>query len=459
MTDKLNNDPLWTGAALVEATGGRLIGDWSVGGVSIDSRDLVPGDLFIALTDRRDGHDFVAAALAAGAAGAMVARRPANVPKDAPLLIVDDVQTALEALGQAGRARIKGKVMAITGSVGKTSSKEMARLVLARAGKVHASEASYNNQWGVPLTLARMPADTDFVVIEIGMSHPGETAPLARQARPDLALITTIAPAHLEAFPDGLEGIAHEKAAIFEGLGPDGIAVIPKGLVVSPILQRAADSRAARVIGFGPQLRTDYMLGQIGGQALEFSLPGANTAMAQNALGVLAATMALGVSAVDATQALLDWRPAPGRGAVEDMGGITIIDDAYNANPASMAAGLDMLAKSEAQGRRIAIFGDMLELGPEAEAMHAALAEDPAMVRVDLVHAAGPLMRALIHALPAEKRGIWAENADDLAALLPDLAETGDIVLIKGSKSSRIASLVDAFREAAQMAGKNKGDK
>ncbi len=213
---------LWTDAEAVAATGGRATRAFAATGVSIDTRSLRPGDLFVALKAARDGHDFVAQALAAGAAAALVTHVPAGVAPDAPLLIVPDVQAALDGLGRAGRARARAKVVAVTGSVGKTSTKEMLRAALAPQGKTHAAEASYNNHWGVPLTLARLPPDADFAVIEIGMNHPGEIAPLARLARPHVVMVTTVAPAHLEAFAalGGLDGIAREKASICEGLEP-----------------------------------------------------------------------------------------------------------------------------------------------------------------------------------------------------------------------------------------------
>jgi len=231
--------PLWTSLDAEAATGGRAIGDWQVGGVSIDTRSIEPGDLFVALKDVRDGHEFVAAALEKGAGAALVSHIPDGVAADAPLLLVDNVLDALGDLGRAARARTAAKVVGVTGSVGKTSTKEMLRSVLAGQGRVHAAEHSYNNHWGVPLTLARMPADTEFAVIEIGMNHPGEIAPLAKMARPDVALITTITAAHLAAF-DNVAGIAREKATIFDGLEPDGVAVVNVDLEVSPVLLDAA---------------------------------------------------------------------------------------------------------------------------------------------------------------------------------------------------------------------------
>ncbi|MFV0301597.1 MAG: UDP-N-acetylmuramoyl-tripeptide--D-alanyl-D-alanine ligase, partial [Paracoccus sp. (in: a-proteobacteria)] len=241
---------LWTASDAAAATGGRAQGDWAALGVSIDTRTLRPGDLFVALKAERDGHDFVAQALEKGAAAALVSRIPEGVAPSAPLLIVPDVLAALEALGRAGRARTQAKVIAITGSVGKTSTKDMARVALTGQGRIHAAEASYNNHWGVPLTLARMPVATDFAIIEIGMNHPGEIAPLARMARPHVAMITTIAAAHLEAF-GAIEGIACEKGAIFEGLLPMGTAIIPEDLTTTPILRDAADAAGALVVGFG----------------------------------------------------------------------------------------------------------------------------------------------------------------------------------------------------------------
>ena len=240
---------LWTAQDAAAATGGTVASDWPANGVSIDTRTLVPGDLFVALRDVRDGHDFVAQAVEKGAAAALVSRVPEGVATD-KLLIVDDVLAGLIDLGQAARARTKAQVIGVTGSVGKTSTKEMLRAVLQRQGKTHAAEASYNNHWGVPLTLARMPADTEFAVIEIGMNHPGEIAPLARMAQLNAAMITTVAAAHLEAF-ESLDGIAHEKAAIFEGLDQRGKALIPSDLAVSGILQDTAQKLGHSPVTFG----------------------------------------------------------------------------------------------------------------------------------------------------------------------------------------------------------------
>lgn len=449
---------LWTSDDAAAATGGRVTAAWAATGVSIDTRTIAPGDLFVALQADRDGHDFVAQALAKGAAAALVSRIPDGVASDAPLLVVPDVLVALEDLGRAGRARITGRVIAITGSVGKTSTKEMARIALAGQGVIHAAEASYNNHWGVPLTLARMPADTDFAIIEIGMNHPGEIAPLSRMARPHVALITTVAAAHLEAF-GAIEGIAREKGAIFEGLQPVGHAILPEDLPVTQILRDCADRAGAVVVGFGehgvarplrivPQDGALSCHARIMGDTLAFTLPTTGRHFAMNAVGVLAALGAAGADLAQAAAHLSDWHPPQGRGAVETLGGIRLIDDAFNANPASLSAGLATLAGLQG-GRRVAILGDMLELGTEEVAMHRAVADDPSMAAIDLVHCAGPLMRHLHEALPADKRGQWTQTAAELAAQPDKLISAGDIVLVKGSKSSRISMVVQALRAGA----------
>jgi UDP-N-acetylmuramoyl-tripeptide--D-alanyl-D-alanine ligase len=466
---------LWTAAEAAAATGGVVRSDWQASGVSIDSRTLAPGDLFVALTAARDGHDFVADALARGAAAAMVAHRPDGVAEDAPLLVVRDVLAGLAALGAAGRARSRARVAAITGSVGKTSAKEMMVAALCGQGRVHAAEASHNNHWGVPLTLARLPRDADFAVVEIGMNAPGEIAPLARLARPHVALITAIGPAHLAAFADGQAGIAREKASIAEGLEPGGIAILPADSDWLGTLADAARAVDARIVTFGsardaglranalrPGVGVCVVEAQLGATPILFKVASPGRHMAGNALGVLAAAQALGADPAQAALGLGRWVPPAGRGARLWVGldpadpriGFTLIDDAFNANPASMAAALTMLAGERpadgqgriARGRRIAILGDMLELGPDAPALHAALARDPAMATVDRVHCAGPLMRHLWQALPAARRGRHAGDAQALCADAHRLVDAGDTVLVKGSKGSRIARVVDSFK-------------
>lgn len=465
---------LWTGLDAAAATGGRTTTDWQATGVSIDTRTLVPGDLFVALQAARDGHDFVADALAKGAAAAVVSRIPGNVAPDVPLLVVDDVQTALEDLGRAARARSAARVVAITGSAGKTSTKEMLRAMLSDQGRTHASDASYNNHWGVPLTLARMPADTEFAVIEIGMNHPGEIAPLSRLARPHVALITTVAAAHLEAF-ESIEGIAVEKASILEGLEPGGVAVLNNDCSTAAILQAKAHDVKCRDIGFGEH-GFDFVLksvtlhrdatvvqAEVHGGPLLFKIAAVGRHFAMNGLGALAAAEALGADLALAAQSLGRWRPYRGRGARETICldpvdthlTLELIDDSYNANPASMAAALDVLAAAEvthdigrvSKGRRIAFLGDMKELGPDGPALHAGLARLPALQAIDRVHCIGPLMRNLHDALPEARRGLWVESAQDMVPHVASRLDSGDVVLAKGSLSMNLALIVDAIRK------------
>ena len=470
---------LWTAADAQAATGGSGPGGWTATGVSIDTRTLVPGDLFVALTDVRDGHDFVAQALDKGAAAALVSRVPEGVPADAPLLVVPDVLEGLRGLARAARARTGARVLAITGSVGKTSAKEMARAALSAQGRTHAAEASYNNHWGVPLTLARMPADTAFAVIEIGMSNPGEITPLSRLARPDVALITTVAPAHLASF-ESIEGIAHEKASLMDGLTPgQGIAILNADIATTPILVYHARALGVERVLFGTAGTADWRLGQVqqtedsvqaqaqaGDLPILFKLGGPGAHHAMNALGVLAACKALGADLVRAVLGLSDWVPPEGRGTRErlvldpddDAAVVTLIDDAFNANPASLAAALDVFAQVQPRdgqgnvirGRRVAILGDMLELGPTEAQLHADLARHPAMERIALVHCVGPRMRHLWDALPEDRRGQRVEAVDDLLPVLKTLIRPGDILLVKGSKGSKVSRAVDALRKLGQ---------
>lgn len=464
---------LWTAKEAAEATKGEVRGgDWCVDGVSIDTRTLQPGDLFVALTAARDGHDFVSQALNAGAGAALVSYIPDGVAEDAPLLLVKDVLPALEELGRAARARTNARVVAVTGSVGKTSTKEMLRAVLTPQGKTHAAEASYNNHWGVPLTLARMPADTDYAVIEIGMNHPGEIAPLAKMARPHVAMVTTVAAAHLEAFDD-INGIAREKASIFEGLEQQGVAVVNGDLPTTPILVEAAQHVHTERFGANPDnanhlthvsLTEDATICKavVAGQEQIFKITTPGRHFASNALAVLVAVRALGADATLAARNMTLWQPPQGRGRREEImldpaEGLffTLTDDAFNANPTSMAAALEVLSVTQPvdgvgrihTGRRIAVLGDMLELGPDERDLHEEIADLPFLSAVDQVHCVGPRMRALWASLPVDKQGLWAESALDLGPHLSGMVDAGDVVLVKGSKGSKVSLVVDALRK------------
>jgi UDP-N-acetylmuramoyl-tripeptide--D-alanyl-D-alanine ligase len=465
---------LWTRDAAVAATGGVSERDWAATGVSIDTRSLQAGDLFVALSAARDGHDFVAAAFARGAAAALVSRRPEAVAAEAALLVVPEVLEGLRALGRAARARFGGKLVAVTGSVGKTGTEEMLRVALGAHGPVHAAEKSFNNHWGVPLTLARLPAERAFAVVEIGMNAPGEIAPLARLARPDVAMITTVEAVHLAAFGD-VRGIAREKASIFEGLEPGGVAVLNRDTPTYPLLLAAATRAGARIVRFGSKGRPEFRLrearvGDAGtcvaaearGERFLFRLGAPGRHLAMNALGVLAAVEALGLDVARAAVALGQWQAPEGRGSRWTVllgpggidGAITLIDESYNANPAAMAAALEVFAGARPQddagrvkrGRRVAFLGDMLELGPGERELHAGLARVPALAEVSVVHCAGTRMRALYDALPGSQRGEWFPDAEAMAARARRLVDAGDIAMVKGSFGSRVGQVVQAIK-------------
>ncbi|WAC28836.1 UDP-N-acetylmuramoylalanyl-D-glutamyl-2,6-diaminopimelate--D-alanyl-D-alanine ligase [Ancylobacter sp. SL191] len=456
--------PLWTPQALAEATGGTLAP--AITGVSIDTRTLQPGDAFFAIRgDNSDGHAYVGKAAEAGAALCVVERgRAGEMPAGVPLLAVDDVLGALEAAGRAARARSQARIVGVTGSVGKTTTKEALLLALGADGPTHASAASYNNHWGVPLSLARLPAGSAYGVFELGMNHAGEITPLTRMVRPHVAVITTIEPVHIAQFPS-IEAIADAKAEIFLGVEPGGAAVLNRDNPHFDRLAAAAQAAGiATIIGFGESPEAQARLvshalqpngatatADILGETVSFKvgLPGRH--IIQNMLAVLAAAKLAGADLALAALALASFGPPPGRGVRTRLavkGGLALlIDESYNANPASMRAALAVLAGMpvSGRGRRIAVLGDMLELGPQGDVMHAGLA--PATAGIDLVFCAGPLMRSLWETLPESRRGAWAPDA---AALLPQVAErlrAEDVVTVKGSNGSRMGVLARALAE------------
>ena len=457
---------LWTSDDATRATSGRSTQTWSATGVSIDTRTLEKGDLFVALKAARDGHEFVAQALAQGAAAALVDHIPEGLDETAPLLIVADVQAALEDLGRAARARTAARVIAVTGSVGKTSTKEMLRDMLQEQGRTHASVASYNNHWGVPLTLARMPAETDFAVIEIGMNHPGEIAPLSRIAQPHVAMVTTVAAAHLAAF-ESVEKIAVEKASIIDGLVAQGVAVFNQDIPTTPQLDHYAQDAGVQVNWFGQnsdfaKLLSVKVTGNksdvavlIAGQVYELCIQSAGQHFAMNALGALACVALAGGDLSRAARDISKWVPVVGRGAREIVtlphGQIDLIDDAYNANPTSLRAAVAVLAGAEAT-RRIAILGDMRELGETEVAAHVDIATWPELATVDQIHTVGLLMSHLHAALPAHKRGLHCETSDQMATAVSDLITAGDCVLLKASLSIGMRKVVDAIKNMSHAA-------
>lgn len=457
---------LWSAADVAQATGGRMLAPFAANGVSIDSRSVAPGDLFVALKgDNFDGHAFVAGALEAGAAGALVSQVPAGLAV-APLVVVEDTFAGLRALGAAARRRSAARIVAVTGSVGKTSTREMVLQSLERQGGAHGSIGNLNNHFGLPLSLARMPADAQFGVFEMGMNHAGEIEPLTLLARPHVAIITTVEAVHLEHFRD-IYGIADAKAEIFAGIEPGGAAVLNRdNPYYDHLAARARERGVARIVSFGSHPQADARLvnmalhpscacvaADIMGQAMTYKIGAPGRHWVMNSLAALAAVRLVGGDLGLAGLALASLTPPEGRGrrhVVErDGGSFELIDDSYNASPPSMRAAFATLAAARAgsRGRRIAVLGDMLELGPDAAKLHAELAADIETAGIDRVYCAGPLMRHLFDALPAGLRGVHAPSARELQETILAAPRAGDVVLVKGSHGSRMYEL------AAAMAG------
>ncbi|NIX76422.1 UDP-N-acetylmuramoylalanyl-D-glutamyl-2,6-diaminopimelate--D-alanyl-D-alanine ligase [Microvirga terricola] len=461
--------PLWTIDEILAATDARIgSGVTQASGASIDTRTLNAGDLYFSIKgDVHDGHDFVPAALEKGAAAAVVseAKAPSFKEQDR-LIIVPDVLDAMRRLGIAARKRSHAKVVAITGSVGKTGTKEAMRLALSRQGSTHASVASYNNHWGVPLTLARMPRETEFGIFEIGMNHAGEILPLTAMVRPHVAVITTVEPVHIEFFPS-LWGIADAKGEIFSGLEPGGTAVINRD---SPYFERMAAhamaSKAGRVVSFGESeaahiraerilVRPDFSLveARIFGEPLTYRIGTAGRHIALNSLSVLAAAHALGVDPLSVAQSFTELKPPVGRGERTMLsvgaGEALLIDESYNANPASVRAALNNLGAVElaGAGRRIAVLGDMKELGEKGPELHEGLADAVEANGIDLLFAAGPLMQNLIDRLPKAKIAAHAPTSADLVDAVCAAIRPGDAVMVKGSLSMKMALVVKALKE------------
>jgi UDP-N-acetylmuramoyl-tripeptide--D-alanyl-D-alanine ligase len=462
--------PLWTLAAMAEAMRASVQGapPEAISGLSIDTRTIAPGEAYFAIKgDVHDGHDFVAAALKAGAALAVVERaQRGKFAAEAPLLVVDDVLAGLVELAHAARARLKGQMIAVTGSVGKTSTKEALRRVLGAQGETHASAASFNNHWGVPLSLARCPASARFAIAEIGMNHAGEIDALVKMVRPHVAIITTVEPVHLEFFA-GIEAIADAKAEIFAGIEPGGVAVLNHdNSQFARLSRRAKKLGVSRIVSFGAHKKSEARLldlslhatcsavhANILGQDVTYKLGVPGRHMAMNSLAVLAATALAGADLARAALSLSQFEPAAGRGVRRTLevgsGEATLIDESYNANPASMAAALNVLGQAQVgpKGRRIAALGDMLELGPTGPALHSGLLEAIKTNHIDLVYCCGPLMRNLWDALSTGKRGGYAESAAALEAQAVSAIRAGDAIMVKGSLGSKMKTIVNALEK------------
>jgi UDP-N-acetylmuramoyl-tripeptide--D-alanyl-D-alanine ligase len=453
--------PLWTSAEIEAATGGRASASFEATGVTFDSREVQPGDLFVAMPGTvHDGHKFVAGAFAAGAAGAIVSQ-----PADGPHVLVEETARALEALGRASRERSKACILGVTGSVGKTSTKEELFAALDRisGGKAHRSVKSYNNHTGVPLSLARMPREALFAVLEMGMNNAGEIAALTRQVRPHLALITAIAPAHIENLGSE-EAIADAKAEIFEGLEPGGTAIIPNDTPHRDRLVKAARRHAENIITFGRGDADVHALHAVrssdGGslisaalleRELTFTISQRGEHWVSNALAVLAAVESLGLDVAVAGLALADLGGLKGRGERHqiqvDGGEILLIDESYNANPASMAATLKSLGSEIGIERRIAVLGPMRELGEHSGALHAGLAPSVLDAHVDRLILIGDEMRPLAEKVVGKVGVDLTDSVDQAADALLSMLRAGDAVLVKASNSVGLARLVERVKE------------
>jgi UDP-N-acetylmuramoyl-tripeptide--D-alanyl-D-alanine ligase len=459
-------EPLWQWDELVGAAEARADGTPSspITGFSIDTRTLAPGDVFVALKVERDGHDFVGDAFKKGAAAALVSKGYRRSKDDGALIRANDSLAALAAVGRAARARSNARIVAVTGSVGKTGTKEMLRLCLSDAGVTHASEKSYNNHWGVPLTLARMPKAAEFGIFEIGMNHAGEITPLTELVKPHVVVITTVEPVHLEYFAS-VEAVAEAKAEILKGLVPGGTAVLPRDNAHFDLLKERASAVGAKISTFGFAKDADIVCIQanleakgssviagLGSQRFPYRVGAPGEHYVKNSLAVLAVLVALGADPMRRLAALARISPPVGRGARTQLeapdGRILLIDESYNANPASVRAALAAMATTPRADfpRRIAVLGDMLELGDASPDLHRSLKEAVDAAGVDLVLACGPMMRLLYDALKPSQQGGWAPSSEQLVEPLLDAVRSGDAVMIKGSLASKMAPLVDALR-------------
>jgi len=462
--------PLWTRGDFLAATGGEARGDLpeTITGVSIDSRTIEEGEAYVAIVgDRLDGHDFAGAAMEKGAALALVSREKLDdLPKDGRYVIVDDPLEALRQLGIAARARTSARIVAVTGSVGKTSTKEALRRALEKSGKVHASVKSFNNHWGVPLTLARMPAETEYGVFEIGMNHAGEITALVAMVRPHVAVITTVEPVHLEFFGT-VEKIAQAKAEIFSGLEPDGVAVLNMDNAQYDLLKFLAKAaNVPNVVTFGRDQNADCHIkravmqpdhssiqGVIFGKEMTYKIGAPGDHHVDNSMAVLAAVHELEGDVALAGLALAEMEAPRGRGEIVTLklksGTATLVDESYNANPASMQAALKVLGDLPIsdQGRRFAVLGDMRELGKASDRLHAELAGPVLEAGVSSLYCCGPHMKALENALPDDLNKVHRETAAELKDEILSALKADDIMMIKGSLGTRMGPLVEALKK------------
>lgn len=465
------SNTIWSASEAAAATGGRVSGEWTATSLSIDTRSIEKGALFVALKgDNGDGHDYVADAISKGAAAALVDRAIDGIAAD-KLLIVDDTFTALQKLGVAARARSGAKIISVTGSVGKTGTKEMLQAAFAVQGQTHASVKSFNNHWGVPFSLSSMHAGCDYGIFEVGMNNPNEITPLSQMIRPDIAIITTVESVHAGNFSNGEEGIADAKAEIFDGMKHGAVAILNRDNQWFERLRGKAQDRGLTVISFGEDKLADAKLtgflvaangsrvdADIMGEKISFTMQSTGKHLAMNAISVLAAIKVAGGDLTKAAREIGKIEPLAGRGKREliDLGDknnpVVLIDESYNASPVAMKAAFKVLAMIDPGrgGRRIAVLGDMYELGPDAPRLHQELALPLEAAGVQLVYTSGPLMKNLYNALPKEKRGGHTDDTRELASIVPDVLRPGDVVMVKGSRGGgekpRMQLVVEALR-------------
>ena len=476
----MKSNTIWTAAEAAKVTSGSVSGDWYCSGLSIDSRTVGSGDLFIALAgDYGDGHDYVLDALDKGAVAAVVSKKIEGVALD-KLLLVDDTLQAMQSLAQGARDRVSARVVAVTGSLGKTSVKSMLAGVLDSMGQVCSSIKSYNNHWGVPYSLASMHAGTDFGVFEIGMNHAGEITPLSKLVRPDVAIITTVAPVHTEFFEDGLDGIARAKAEIFDGVAEGGSVILNRDNAHFDMLNELAIQKGLSVFSFGEHQQADARIlscleasngsrvkADILGEEVSYQLQIPGKHMACNALCVLLTVKVLGEDVQKAANKIAEQEPVSGRGRKEyiDVGvadnPVTLIDESYNASPDAMKAAFKVLALVDPGrgGRRIAILGDMLELGKQSAKFHEDLALPLKASNIDLVYTCGVQMQNLHNKLPANQRAKHTNTSEEMAEIVPDVLIPGDVVMVKGSLGSKMGTIVETLRALPVKLKKNVNNK
>ena len=460
----------WTASDVATATHGTTTGTWTATSVSIDTRTIEKGALFVALPGTQvDGHDYVKAALEKGAVAALISKPVAGVSND-QVVMVADVEKALQALGAAGRARSKAKFVGVTGSVGKTGSKEMIAMALSACGRTYATKGNLNNHLGVPLNLANLPLDSEYAVIEMGMNHAGEISPLSMMARPHVSLITNVEAVHIEFFPS-VSSIADEKAAIFDGMGGAGVAVLNADNAHFPRLRKHAESKGLdRILSFGTGTNANCQLVDfyirdahmeieaiIAGTTLQYTIGAIGKHWAVTSVATLGVVDALGGDLAKAAAALAEYKEPKGRGRVSRLaitgGHLRLVDDSYNASAVSIKGAVekiaDMRKASKDPVRTIVVLGDMLELGEHAEDMHVGLAPTLVNNQMDLVFAAGTFMEKMYNALPESMQGAYRKTSRELAPVVVDALRANDLVLVKGSRGSRMDVVVAAIEENA----------